>query len=245
MARKVYLNDEEVANIQKDIGRGLSQREVGRKYDLSTTKVREALGLNLPRKKKLKSDEKIELKNKILKKRDKKTKETIEAIEVQQFSHIIKGEYLDVFEGIRQSAQDMIDLNNEQKDALDNMIASLTEVRDKFDRIADIETDADLRKALYKLVSEVSSYYGRGKLRIDSRKELGSWIDRYKDFNMISQQFSYYEKIINAFFEGINLLNEHDYEKVRNAAVGVFNHCERYFDKNEKQATEVQPDDNH
>ncbi|MHB9012399.1 MAG: hypothetical protein ACYC49_09295 [Ignavibacteriaceae bacterium] len=45
MARTIILGEEKITNIRNDVAAGLTQREVGRKYDLSTTKIREALGL--------------------------------------------------------------------------------------------------------------------------------------------------------------------------------------------------------
>ncbi|MHB8337671.1 MAG: hypothetical protein ACYDEE_09650 [Ignavibacteriaceae bacterium] len=232
--KHLILSEEETENIKRDREAGKSEREIALKFGISRTKVRSILGLVV---RKMANGSTDAVKLKIKKNKDRNFLEKIKEVEVKEYAEIIRGEYVDIFEGIRQSMQDMIKLNAEQKDALDNMIASLTEVRNKFDRISDAEAEADmdLRKALWKLISEVSSYYGRGKLRIDSRRELGSWIDRYKDFNMTALQFNYYGKIINSIFEGINLLGPLEYEKVRNASIGVFNLTEKYFNQNEQQ----------
>ncbi len=232
--KQLILNEEEIENIKRDREAGKSERDIASKFGISRTKVRSLLGL-VVRKRANGSTDAVKLR--IKKNKDRNFLEKIKEVEVKEYAEIIRGEDVDIFEGIRQSMQDMIKLNAEQKEALDNMIASLTEVRDKFDRISDAEaeTDMDLRKALWKLISEVSSYYGRGKLRIDSRRELGSWIDRYKDFNMTALQFNYYGKVINSIFEGINLLGPLEYEKVRNASIGVFNLTEKYFNQNEQQ----------
>jgi hypothetical protein len=245
MPKIVVLSDEEKENIRKDRRAGKPETEIADKYGISRTKVRDVLGLIIS-KKKLTQEEKIVLRKKIIKKQDKRIKEKVEALEVTRFGEIIRGDYVDVFEGIRQSMNDMIELNKEQKEALTEMLATLEDVKKKFDKIADPEndTDTDLRNALWKMITQVGSYYGRGKLRIDSRKELGNWIDRYKDFNMISLQFTYYEKIINAFFEAINLLSNFEYEKVRNTAIGVFDPIKRYFDQNEQQAAAVHDEHN-
>ena len=45
MAQTIILGEEKIANIRNDIVAGLTQREVARKYSISTTKIREALGL--------------------------------------------------------------------------------------------------------------------------------------------------------------------------------------------------------
>ncbi len=45
MAQTIILGEEKIANIRSDIFAGLSQRGAARKYGVSTTKIRDALGL--------------------------------------------------------------------------------------------------------------------------------------------------------------------------------------------------------
>jgi hypothetical protein len=93
---------------------------------------------------------------------------------------------------------------------------------------------ADIQHDVYKTLGVVSSFYSRGKLRIESRKELGAWFDRYKDLEMQQKYLNYFENVINALFEGINELDDTQYNRVKETAIRSFAATDRYFTENEK-----------
>ncbi len=153
----------------------------------------------------------------------------------EALKEVIVDGYIDVFESIRESVRDMIELNNEQKEALDELVQNVQAISDFVKNKT--ESLDPIRKQVEDALYQISSYWGRGKLRVMSRNELGKWIDRYKEFNMIGLQFNYYENLIKSFFEGINTLSADEYRQVRKHAIGVFGPVEKYFLANEDQAS--------
>src|SRR5690606_886175 len=115
--------------------------------------------------------------------RREKALQKLDEVQVQQYKEILQGEFVDIATGIRQSIKDMLELNEEQKNAIPEMINSLTKIQAQVEKKTDF--DDKLRVDIYKAISLVNGFYFRGKLRIDSRKELGNWFDRYKEFNSI------------------------------------------------------------
>ena len=226
-----YLSVEQEANIREDKKRGLPERKIAEKYGISRTLIRKVcVGVKAPPKKitKKTAEEMVR----------RKTKELVSE------NGIIQGKYIDAFEGIRQSIQDMVELNEEQKKAIPEMIENQEEIIELLKNGGE-EFEDIIPKAL-EAFYKISNFYLRGKLRVESRKELGNWIDRFKDFKLIESNFKYYELVINSLFEAINNLSEFDYDKLRTTAVRVFPATERYFNQNEQQPQKEQdqPEDN-
>ncbi len=239
MPNLVILSEEEIESIKKDYESGLTERQLQAKYQISRNKIRRLLGINTDAAVMTK-EERERKKRELRRKKRLNAAKRIEEAEVHIYNQIIKDEYIDLFEGIRQSIEDMLELNEEQRRVVPELIETMAYLREQIDKKTSI--DDPIRNDMYKAIELISNFWGSGKLRIDSRKELGAWFDRYEKLKMTTLQFKYFEKIINALFEGINLLSVYDYTRVRNAAVGVFSPVERYFDQNEQQ-TGGEPND--
>lgn len=234
MRKTEEIPEKKIIDIKHDYKEnGLSQRELAKKYKFSTTKIRTILGIRGKKPKKQTKAGKVAVKTARKKAQKELNKQKVEEIETQTFKEIVQGNYIDVFQSIRESVQDMVDLNKEQTEALEEMQKNIQEiakfVHDKADELDPI------REQLWKAMGQINSYWGRGKLRVMSRDQLGKWIDRVKEFNLITLQFNYYENIIKALFEGINTLPAEQYKWVRNSAITIFGPTETYYIRNEQQ----------
>ncbi len=249
MARqpKVILSDEDIQELREKHAKGESLRALATEFNISRTYISTILGIKTG--KKPLNDEAIERsKRKACRAKSQERKAQFEAVEVETYQKVIQGEYIDVFEGIRQSVKDMLELNEEQRKAIPEMTENLKQLLVYYEEgTLDLEDKGSVSifNQIRKTLEQIDSFYFRGKLRIDSRKELGNWFDRYKDLEMQVKYLNYYENVISAFLAGLNNQDERIYNQIREDAIKFFPATERYFLQNEtipeQQSEQQQP----
>lgn len=225
---KVILSDEDIENLKNDYENGLSFRELEKKYYVSTTTIRKII-----KHENKTQDEKIKHSTAKAEQRTREIKRR-EEVRLSIYEEIVRGEYIDISQAIRDSIKDMLELNDQVKKAIPEIISGIEELNNKIDDLADPKLDRGLLKYIHMVYGMVNSVYAQGKLRIESRKELGNWIDRYKEFEMQVQLMQYYENVLNALFEGLNKLNDTEYAIIKETAIGSFEATARYFNQNEE-----------
>jgi len=242
MARKSReINEAALKRDYKE--KGLSLRQLGQKYGISTTKVRNVLGKAISGEVTQKKREEVK---KALKakgyNRAMKNRKQLEAAEMEVYKEVLQTEMIDIFKGIRQSVEDMLQLNKQTQEAVPEMQKDLQQLLRYYENAEydpeSMEHMQTLRK-FHTVLDKLDNFYLQGKLRIESRKELGSWFDRYKDFMMQEQIIKNFEGVIIAIFEGLNSLEFVQYENVKTIAISINPSAERYFNQNEEQAAET------
>ncbi len=233
---KIIFSDEDKENLRRDYKAGFSLRQCSRKYGVSVSTIRKLLGFACSKKE---SKEKV---RQLKKRKNTELKEKIEATELKVYEEIFKDETIDIFEGIRQSVRDMLQLNEEQRKAISEMTENLKQLLVCYkEGTPDVEVNGtvSLFNQIKGTLEQIDNFYLRGKLRIDSRKELGNWFDRYKALELQQRYLNFYENVINAFFSGLNNIDDNKYNQIRETAIEYFPAVERYFLQNEEIPAEI------
>lgn len=226
----IHLTVDQIENLKKDFESGAyTQRELSQKYGISQTKLRSVLGLGKQSKIDLQKNNRA-----IIKSRKKQNKELIQKVTVETVETFIKDGYVDVVEGIRQGLKDLTELNQEQRRAIPEMTNNLKEVLERIKETADPVEDKDLIKDVYKTLSEVSSFYLRGKLRIESQKEILNYLKAFKESEIQQSFFNHFQNCMDAVFWGLEEITDDQYFKFRDRAIAHYQFMKKYFDSYEE-----------
>ncbi len=200
----------------------IGQREAARKYGVTTYAIRQALG--------------IETKSKRVKRRAKSDiiKKHIINSEVRAYQEFLRGGMIDVFALIQQSMIDMSELNDEMRQAIPQLAEAVEKVRDYIDKNTNPVSDSSFRSDVYKMYGLISSFYSRGKLRIETRKELGNWVDRYKDIVEKHKLIMEGELIALAIFRAVAVAVPEKYNEIKKYAIEFHVGTEQLFTKLEQ-----------
>lgn len=215
-----------------DLKSGKTLNLLSKKYDLSLYQIRKIKKENIGRTNRITTKERGKA-ERLQKSRIKRELLLKQKIETEVFKEIVREGFIDVFEGIRQSIMDMLELNEEMKKIPEEIAKQLNELLSIVKKRTKINDP--IRQDIYKTIGYISSFWGRGKLRIESRKELGQWFDRYNKLQLTIKQFNYYQNVITAIFEGLNLLDGAAYNLVKDTACNIFPLVNDFFEQNEEQ----------
>jgi len=241
----VKLSDETQQAIIKDLEDGLSYAEITKKYGLKSKSIitrikREHLSY-------IKQSSPANLRTSDNPKTRKKMLEIQNVAfvqEVQRKSDIIVGNIIDVLEGLKYSAQNLIEINEHARAEIEqinsklaNIIANLEEIKNG----ADEETKNNINTVLIAArttLSNISNYYQRQKIRIDAINSLKEQFKVFFDYEIMAKTMMGVKQLIKDIFETLNIINDNEYVKFRDelirrnpATQGLFEQYEADMDR--------------
>lgn len=157
--------------------------------------------------------------------------------ELRAYSTIINGNQIEFYEGIKTAIFRMEEIDN-------TLRTQVKEIMDYFQKVraipvSELPSNPELIKALTHVIVNYGNLHSAINLRIKATNELGEWLDRYKEFELISKLNQYYEKTIAAFFAGMDELSQTHYLEVKEAAINHFPDVEKYFSEYEQPESKI------
>jgi len=158
--------------------------------------------------------------------------------EIKNRSAELVENYLNVLQTINTAVKESLQINQQAKELSESVPEQLKDLIQYLEsgineQLFDDEKEANqARQAIFKTISNISDFYSKMDIRIKSLSELGRWVDRFVKYEEDRIIVKTMTDITEAFFQGLNILDEENYQKLKRYIIeknpGTANYFNQY-----------------
>lgn len=215
MKKLKEISEEQIKGIKSDWKKGKSERDIANAWGVSRSVIRRLLGLpnNLRSKRQVRNSMNMFLAN----------------MEVKISSDLVVNNEIKIFEIIKSSILEMEEISNHEKVFLQQVLSELKVLSYEIKNRNSEYTNEELGQLLQDCIHKLDGIYLRTKLRIESRKELGNWLDRYIKYFDVSEREKSCLLMIDALVSAINSSSDDEYKKITKIAREICPDASHFF----------------
>jgi hypothetical protein len=159
------------------------------------------------------------------------------AFHVLNKAEIITDRFIDVFKGMKYTISEFIDVNEGMKEYQVEIPIHLHKLIDllKNNQSFDREEKEQFNLLIYHSLKAISNIYANVDRRIASLRELNNSLEKY---GKVFQQLQFMEginRLMEVFFEGLNMVDDEQYFRIKGFIIGREPFSEQYFNKYETE----------
>jgi len=165
---------------------------------------------------------------------EKDTKEKL-----QKHSTLIVDSYISVIESIKFAIVETTEINAEAKRLVVEMPQKLEQLIESIDKstqsglFKNPEEAQKMKYAIYKEIAGFNDFFNKMSIRLKSLNELGNWIDRFTKYEEEKIAISQVRDMLEIFFQAFNILDEENYQKIKEFIIAKSPSTAEYFNQYE------------